>query len=413
MSPRRPFVPVLTVLLWVPMALPTVARAENWPCWRGPRGDGLSSESPLPSAWSPEEGITWKIPVEGRGHSSPIIWEDDLFITSADEKGENRLLFRMDRKTGSIVWRQVVLQTTPESIHPLNSLASSTPATDGKLVYVTFLDRDQTYVAAYDFAGNRVWENRPGPFASKHGFCSSPVIHGDKLIVNGDHDGESYLVLFEKDSGREVWKVPRRFKTRSYSVPRVLEIDGKEQIILTGSFATSGFAFDTGELLWSVEGPSEQMVASILEDGDLLFAMGGFPERHLLAIRKGGTGDITQSHIVWRTHRGVPYVPSALLYDHLLHVVSDEGMYSCYDPPTGKQLQQRRISTHISSSIVGGDGKLYVTADSGETTVLANSSEFKIIDRSSIGEEVYSTPAISQGSIFIRGVQHLFRIDGR
>jgi outer membrane protein assembly factor BamB len=171
--------------------------------------------------------------------------------------------------------------------------------------------------------------------------------------------------------------------------------------------ATSGFDLETGKLIWSVDGPSEQMVASILEEGDLLFAMGGYPERHLLAIKKGGVGDVTQSHIVWRTHRGVPYVPSALMYGGLLHVVSDEGMYTCYDPPTGRQHQQKRVSTHISGSLVGGDGVIYITDDDGRTTVLANSAGFEVVGRNSIDERVFSTPAISQGCLFIRGEKHL------
>lgn len=411
MSRRRPALSVLTVviggLVWPALWL----HAENWPVWRGPHADGISREAELPTEWMPDsDEIVWKVPLPGRGHSSPIIWDDKVFITSAVKESEERLLLKLDRDTGAEIWRQTVLRAPFESIHPLNSHASSTPATDGRLVFVTFLDRVEYYVAAYDFSGKPVWEARPGPFSSKHGFCSSPILHRDRLILNGDHDGESFLTVLDKETGQEIWKVRRANKTRSYSVPRILKIGGKEQVVLTGSLATSGFDAETGELLWTVDGPSEQMVASIVEEGDLIFAMGGFPERHLLAIRKGGIGDITDSHIVWRTHRSVPYVPSPLLYGHLLHVVSDEGMYSCFDPPTGKRYQQKRISSHISSSLVGGAGHIYVTDDRGTTTVLENSSDYSIVARNSVGEEVYSTPALSQGSIFIRGEEHLFRI---
>lgn len=408
MANRRPLLPVLTILLF------TVAergiRAENWPNWRGPHEDGISSEKNLPTEWSPESGIRWKTLIEGKGHSSPIVWNDAIFLTSAIKEADSRLLWKLDRPTGSIVWRKEVLKAPLEPIHPLNSYASSTPATDGERVYVSFLDRSEMYVAAFDFNGDRIWENRPGAFASKHGFCSSPVIYKDRLIVNGDHDGESYLCTLDRRTGKVVWKVPRAGKTRSYSVPRVITIEGKDQIVLTGSHATSGFDADTGKLIWTVDGPSEQMVASILHQDDLIFAMGGFPERHLLAIRKGGTGQITSSHVVWRSHRAVPYVPSAILYGGFLHVVSDDGMYTCYEPESGRLLQQKRVGTHVSASIVGGDGHLFITDDEGRTTVLKNNAKFEIVAKNGIGEGVFTSPAISQQTIFIRGEKHLFAI---
>lgn len=152
------------------------------------------------------------------------------------------------------------------------------------------------------------------------------------------------------------------------------------------------------------------MVASILHKDDLIFAMGGFPERHLLAIKKGGTGQITSSHVVWRSHRAVPYVPSAILYGDFLHVVSDDGMYTCYDPASGKLLQQKRVGTHVSASIVGGDGHVFVTDDEGRTTVLKNNSNFEIVAKNGIGEGVFTSPAISHQTIFIRGEKHLFAI---
>jgi len=408
MATLRPLLPVLTVLLlWGAV---TDARGENWPNWRGPHQDGISHETNLPVEWSAEEGIRWKTPIDGKGHSSPIVWGDTIFLTSAIHDSESRLLWKIDRLTGSVVWKKEVLKTPLEPIHPLNSYASSTPATDGERVYVSFLARSEMYVAAFDFSGDRVWESRPGPFSSKHGFCSSPVIYKDWLIVNGDHDGESYLCTIERKTGNVVWKVPREGKTRSYSVPRVITVDGKDQVVLTGSHATSGFDIDNGRLIWSVDGPSEQMVASLLHNDDLIFAMGGFPERHLLAIKKGGNGQITSSHVVWRSHRSVPYVPSAILYGDYLHVVSDDGMYTCYDPATGKLLQQKRVGTHISASIVGGDSHVYITDEEGRTTVLKNNSKFEIVAKNGIGESVFTSPAISQQTIFIRGEKHLFAI---
>jgi outer membrane protein assembly factor BamB len=399
----------VTILI-IRLSVPDRVIGEDWPGWRGIRGDGISQEESLPTVWSASEGIRWKCEIPGRGHSSPVIVGDAIFLLSADEAQQDRLLIRVDRRSGRLVWTRKVIHAPLEPIHHLNSFASSTPLCDGSRVFVTFLDTDQTYVAAYDLDGQRIWETRPGPFSSKHGFCSSPVLYGDWIIVNGDHDGESFLAALERSTGKIVWRVPRVNKTRSYSVPRILSIEGRDQIVLTGSLLTSGFDAKTGERIWWVKGPSEQMVASIVESGDLLFALGGYPERHLLAIRKGGSGDVTQSHLVWRTHRGVPYVPSPLIYGPWLHVVSDDGMYSCYEPATGNLRVQKRVASHVSGSMVGGAGYVYITDDDGKTTVLRNSGDFEVAAKNELGEGVYSTMAVSQGNLFLRGEKHLFSI---
>jgi outer membrane protein assembly factor BamB len=388
----------------------TMARADNWPCWRGPSGDGLSAETDLPVEWGPSRNVAFKTPIPGRGHSSPIVWQDSVFLTSCIEDQKLRVLLRIDRNTGRVVWQREVLAAPLEPIHRLNSYSSSTPATDGKLVYVSFLDQNQMYAAAYDFAGNRVWEQRPGPFASRHGYCTCPVLYRDYVILNGDHDGDAYLVMLRKDTGAIVWKTPRENKTRSYCTPIIVPIDGRDQLMLNGSVCTAGYDVTTGKKIWTCDGPSEQMVATLVHRGDLIFSLGGYPERHLLAIKKGGVGDITKTHIVWRTHQSIPYVPSPLLYGDYLHVVADEGIYTCFDPPTGKVLARQRAAKHVSSSLVGAGGLVYLTDDTGRTVVFKNAPDFQVVAENQLGEECYSTPALSQGSLYIRGVRHLFRI---
>lgn len=400
------FLPALFSLL---LAVPC-ARGENWPGWRGTDGSGVSNETHLPTRWGTDENIVWKAPIPGRGHSSPIIWEDDVFVTSCVESEEKRILLCLDRRTGETKWERTVLEAPLEEHHRLNSFASSTPATDGKQVFVTFLDRDQMYVAAYDFQGNKQWEQRPGEFHSKHGFCTCPVLYKDNVILNGDHDGDAYIVMIRKSDGKTVWKTPRENKLRSYCTPIILNVDGQDQLVLNGSMCTTGYDVQTGKLVWICDGPSEQMVATVVHGHGLIFSLGGYPQRHLLAIRKGGQGDVTASHIAWRTHKSIPYVPSPLLYGDWLHVVADEGIYTCFEPKTGEVMQQKRVSKHISSSLVGADGKVYITDDRGTTTVVANNAKYQVLARNEVGEEVYSTPAISQGNLFIRGTDHLFCI---
>ncbi|MFV0446123.1 MAG: PQQ-binding-like beta-propeller repeat protein, partial [Planctomycetaceae bacterium] len=199
-------------LLLLALVLAVPARTTwggNWPMWRGPLGDGHSAETDLPLHWSATENIAWKAPLAYTGHSSPIVWDDVLFVTGVDEANSRRMLVAIDRADGSTKWEQEVLTAPLEKVHKLNSRASSTPATDGQRVYVSFLDQNEMFIAAYDFAGNKVWESRPGPFKSVHGYCSSPVVFEDLLIVNGDHDGDAYLVALDRATGKTVWKTPR------------------------------------------------------------------------------------------------------------------------------------------------------------------------------------------------------------
>lgn len=386
------------------------ASAENWPGWRGPRGDGISAEATVPLEWSATRNVFWKTAIPGEGHSSPIIWDDSVFITAAVPAEKRRILLRLDRRTGAMIWQRTVLIAPLEPIHTLNSYASSTPATNGERVFCAFLDRDQMLVVAYDFDGNKLWECRPGPFASKHGFCTNPVLYRDKLFVNGDHDGDAFLALLRQEDGQVVWKTPRPRRTRSYCTPIVVRVDGRDQFQLNGSYSTAGYDAETGKQIWICDGPSEQMVATLVRNDQFVFSLGGFPERHLLAIRLGGHGDITRTHIAWRTHKSIPYVPSPLLYGDLLHVISDEGIYTCFNPPTGKVLGTRRANHHTSSSLVGACQRVYLTDDTGTTLVIANQGRWQKLAENKLEEDMFASPAISQGSIFLRGRENLFCI---
>ena len=333
MKPCRAFSLVLLAIA----CLSSAARAENWPCWRGPRGDGTSQESGVPTHWSGTENVAWKIAVPGKGHASPIVWGDRIFVASCLEDAKQRILLAYDAPSGRLLWQQVVLESPLEDKHQLNSFASSTPATDGRLIYVTFLDRTEMVVAAYDFDGHEQWLVRPGGFSSKHGYCSCPVLFEDKVIVNGDHDGDAYLVALDRATGKTLWKVDRENKTRSYSTPIIRQIDGRTQMILSGSKCVASYDPHDGHRHWIIDGPTEQFVASMVYNGKLLFLTAGFPELHMLAIRPDGAGNVTDTHIVWRTRKGASYVPSPIAAGDYFLVVSDGGVASCFDADTGKR----------------------------------------------------------------------------
>jgi outer membrane protein assembly factor BamB len=395
------------------LASTAFASAENWPAWRGPQLDGSSSEKNVPTVWSPNQNIVWKTRIEGYGHASPIVWNDRVFTVSALEKSNDRVLFCLNRKTGSVIWRKTVVKAPFERVHRLNSRASSTPATDGKLVYVAFLDIDEMVVAAYDFNGRKTWEKRPGTFSSVHGFCSSPVIHKDKVIVNGDHDGDSYLVALDRKTGQEIWKTPRPNKTRSYCVPIIRELSGRTQMILSGDMSVASYDPDNGKLHWYLNGPTEQYVASLVYNpkADLLFMTGGFPEHHVMSLRHDGNGTIDNKQIPWHHERAswTSYVPSPISAGDYFLVISDTGYACCFHAKTGKLQWQEKLGSH-HASLVSANGLVYFISDKGETTIVKPGKEYKEVAKNELGEKVFASPAISQGQLFIRGYEHLYCI---
>jgi len=391
------------------VALAAGTRAENWPAWRGPRGDGTSLERTLPIRWSANSNVVWQTELPGVGHASPIVWGDHVFTVTAKPETQERVLLCLERKTGRIVWQQTVLTSPLERKHSLNSHASSTPATDGELVFVAFLDRAEMVVAAYDFQGKQCWLVHPGPFASMHGFCSSPILFKDKVIVNGDHDGDSYLVALDRATGKTVWKTPRQNHTRSYCAPIIRELDGRTQMVLTGDKCVASYDPNDGRLHWIIDGPTEQFVASPVYSTrvDLLFLTGGYPDHHILAIRPNGHGNVTSTHIVWRTNKGAAYVPSPIIEGDYFLIVSDSGVAHCFDAATGRLFWQERVGEQ-HASLVSADGLVYFLNDDGVTCVVKPGPQYQLVAQSELGEKCFASPAISDRHILIRGDKHLF-----
>ena len=379
-------------------------RAEDWPSWRGPRGDGSSAELNIPTHWTASSNVVWKTAVPGEGHASPIVFGSKVFTVSALPATEDRVLICFNRADGRLDWTQPVVRAPFEKKHSLNSHASSTPATDGELVYVAFLDRQEMVVAAYDFDGRQRWLVRPGEFKSMHGFCSSPLVFEDKLIVNGDHDGNSYLVALSRKDGRTLWKTPRENHTRSYCAPLIRKIDGRVQMVLSGDKCVASYDPATGTRHWLIDGPTEQFVASPVysEKEDLLFITGGFPDHHILAINPSGSGNVTGSHIVWRTNRGAAYVPSPIISGDYFLVVSDSGVAHCFVAKSGELAWQQRLGSH-HASLVSANGLVYFLSDDGVTVVVKPGPHYEPVARNEIGEPCFASPAISQGQIFLRG----------
>ena len=392
---------------------PSVA-AEDWPVWRGPRGDGTSLESNPPVRWSPTENIHWKAPLPGIGHSSPIVIGDRVFVTTCMLQEQERKLLCLDRRTGKLLWDRVVLTAPLERKHKLNSFASSTPASDGVHVWVTFLEFPTPHVACYDMEGMLVWKKSPGKFFSVHGFCSSPILYKNLVIVNCDQDAEAYIVALDKNTGHERWRIDRPNRTRSYCAPLIVEAAGKQQLVLTGSKCVASYDPDTGKQHWLIDGPTEQYVASPVYGQDLFFITTGFPEFHNMAIRPDGVGNITKTHVAWHEKkvpaRMASYVPSPIAFDKWFYVISDQGFLSCFEAKTGKRLWMERLGNHHSGSPVLAAGNIYLPDDDGVTHVVKAGSKFEVIARNELGDKCYSSPAIAHGQMFIRTNGHLFCI---
>ena len=403
----------LLFTLLVAFSAPSL-RAENWPMWRGPRLDGTSAEQGLPTKWSATENIVWRTELPGEGHASPIVWGEKVFTVASKTGTEERLLLCLDGKTGAILWQTVVLQSGAEQIHRLNSRASSTPATDGERVFTAFLDNREVVVAAHDFAGKPLWQERPGAFASKHGFCSSPILFQDKVIVNCDHDGDGYIVAFARADGRELWRIDRPNKTRSYCVPIIREVAGRTQMVLSGSKCVTSYDPQTGKLLWIIDGPTEQFVASLVfnDRAQLFFLTAGFPEHHILAIRPNGSGNVTDSAVAWRTTRGAAYVPSPISAGDWFLVTSDSGIAHCFAAKSGDLAWQERLGEQ-HASIVLADGLAYFLNDAGVMNVVRPGPTFELVAKNELGERCYASPAISEGQIFLRTEKALLCIGGK
>ena len=423
--------PIFSLLSIFAACLVTITtQAENWPGWRGPRGDGSSNSSAPPLKWNAEtgEGILWKTKIPGIGHASPIIWKDRAFIVTCDLDAEVRQLIALDANKGTILWKQDVIKAKLEKKHALNSFASGTPATDGELIYVTFFEAGDSeviapnvgserkifpgkmVVAAYDYQGNQQWLVKPGEFISAHGYSSCPVLYKDLVIVNGDHDGDSYILALNKFTGKTMWKTKRSYGIRSYCTPLIREIDGRMQMVFSGSKHIISLNPDSGEVHWVVEGPTEQFVASMVYDGELFYMCAGFPTYHVMGIDPRGKGDVTESHVRWHSKEVRCYVPSPVVIGEYLIVADDRGTANCNSTKDGTRQWLDRLGNHFSASLLIANGLAYLFADDGMTKIIKPGKELEIVAENPLNEYIYASPAIANNRLYIRGEKHLYCI---
>lgn len=388
-----------------------IAAAQNWPCFRGPNGDGTSSETNLPLKWDSVKNVVWKIRVPGTGYSSPVIWNDRIFLTSALADRQEKILLCYNAVNGDLLWQKTVLKSKFENKHDNNSYASGTPSTDGKQVYVSFLDGQDVLVAAYDLTGKQMWIQRPGTFSSPHGYSCSPVLYDDKVIINGDSQGDSFVAALSKNDGHIVWRVRHDRPSHSFSTPIVRKIAGKTQLIFCGNREIAAYNPSDGSKYWFVTGPSEDFCSSPVysQKSGLVLVSSAWPVRILVAIKPDGQGDVTRSHVTWQTKKGAYYVPSPVCTDDYLFTTMTTGELHCIEIATGKTVWVQPNGTQYSSPVLA-NGLVYMPNDDGIITIIRPGPKFEYVAKNPIGEKMFASPAISNGKIYIRGFQHLFCI---
>jgi outer membrane protein assembly factor BamB len=400
-----------TLVIGILLFLSNISLAENWSCWRGPRGDGTCIEQDVPANWDPA-GSLWKTELPGKGHASAIVWGDHVFTVTGMTDTKERILLCIDRTSGKILWQKTVVQGPLQKINKENSYASGTPATDGQRVYVTFRVGDEIIVAAHDFvSGEQLWMVRPGTHTGEWGFSNEPVLYKDKVIIDGDSKGDSFLIALGRDDGRTLWRKNRTNKGISYSAPLIREMAGRTQLIQCGDRCVTSFDPDTGEQLWTVDGPSEEFVATptYSEKTGLVYISSSWPKRVLLAIRPDGRGNVTETHIAWSDTKGAPYVPSLIVADDFLLSVNTGGTAFCYEAATGEVLWEQKLGRHHASPVLV-NGLVFFINDDGQINVIRPGRKFECVATYELGEPCYASPAVSDGRVYLRGFEHLFCI---
>jgi outer membrane protein assembly factor BamB len=407
---QRAIVILVLVVTW--HATPLV-RADNWPGWRGPLGNGTTPELGAPLHWTPTTGVRWKTPLPGAGISNPIVWDDRVVCTSSDGTDQHDLhVVCLDRASGRELWHTRLWGTAPTLYHATkSSMASPSPVTDGDHVYAFFGSGD---VFCLDMDGRLEWQrslaDEYGPFENRFAASSSPLLFDDLLIVQCDHFGPSYLLAIDKHTGANRWKTDRPEVWLSWSSPVCVRrrTASDFELIVCGSEKMDAFDPRSGEKRWTLPGMARECIPTPIDANGLIYATSG-PGAATFAVRPGGSGDVSQSHVVWQNTRGTPYVPSAIVVGQQYYVVDDQGIATCLDARTGKNLWRKRFEGAFTASPVAAAGKVYFTNEVGETLVIAAGMDrYHELARNSIGEPVYASPAISGGCIFLRSATQLW-----
>ncbi|MEZ6056040.1 MAG: PQQ-binding-like beta-propeller repeat protein [Planctomycetaceae bacterium] len=382
--------------------------AETWPRFRGHNGEARSDLKGVPSKWS-DKDYEWVVEIPGKGHSSPVVWKDKLFVMSGQEDGI-RTLYCFNSFTGERLWSDP-LKLDANHLHLKNSYGSGTPAVDDERVYCSTADESHYVVSAYTHSGEKVWNVDLGPFTSEHGQGVSPIIHGELLIVSNDQKGPSSLVALNRKTGEQVWKTERAFRRASYATPFVLEQEGKspQLICLCGNLGLTGHDLADGRELWTSGQLPMRTVASPVHGNGVVLAVCGAGGKGtmLVAVDPNGSGDVSAKNIKYTLTKGLPYVPTPIVVGDYLFLWNDDGVVRCMEVATGSEVWTERVGGKFSGSPVLIDGRLFAISEDGVVSVIAASNKFELLGQSPLGDPSYATPAVANGRVYLRSFSKL------
>jgi outer membrane protein assembly factor BamB len=375
--------------------------AKYWSRWRGPSGQGLVANGPYVDRWSPTTPIKWKVRLPGQANSSPIVWADRIFVTTAQEGGRRLSLMALDRATGATAWDTTVPTNGAEGVHAKNGYASATPATDGERVYASF---GRHGLVAVDMNGKIVWHRKFGAINNYHGPAGSPILYKDRVFLYQDHDGsreqKAFVAAFDARTGRTLWETPRA-ETVGWGTPIVISTGIRDELVVSSQRRVAAYDPDSGRELWTVRGMTFEVIPTPVVGHGLVFASSG-RAGPTLAIRPGGSGDVTATHVAWSAARGSPFVPSGIIVGDLLYLVNDmQSILTVYEAATGTLVYQDRLGVAIregfSASPVAVNGKVFFTNDDGQTFVVQAGRQFKLLHVNELGARTLASPALVDG----------------
>jgi outer membrane protein assembly factor BamB len=427
----------------VVLALSVGVSANDWPHWRGPSTTGVAAASPLPSAWSATDNVAWQAPLQGAGVSSPIVSGNRVFVTSQAGDGRRRagnhptltqggdpaaagevtlrriaragVAFNVeafDRVSGKRLW---IHEMAPEGdlppVHDKHNLASASPVTDGERVYAWF---GTGQLVALDVNGKPVWSKHLGKeygsFDIQWGHSSSPVLFEDSIILLCYHSPASYIIALDKRTGAVKWKVDKPAGQESYSSPIVVQGPGGNELIVNSATGVESFDPATGKSLWTYPEVNRFPIPVSMVDNGILYLSRGYRSSPFMAIRLGGRGDITKTHVAWRVPTGGPYVSSLVHYQGVIYMSTDNGILSAFDASNGERLWQERVGGTFSASPIAGDGKVYFVSEGGETIVIKAARTFSIVSRNKLDGHFVASPAAASGRVFLRADDRIFAV---
>jgi outer membrane protein assembly factor BamB len=402
------------------LLISSLADGSNWTRFRGPNGTGIADDKDIPVRWDMEKNILWKVALPGLGNSSPVIWNDRLFVQAASQDGAERLLMCIHVKDGSTVWKRSIPSKAGSAkgkklIHGNNTYASSSPAIDAERVYVVLWDNVDLHLHAYTHAGDLVWSKNLGTFTSQHGAGASPIVVEDKVIFANDQDGKAILLCYDAKTGKEVWHADRPANRACYSAPLVRDLPGgRKELLVLSTTAITGYNPHDGTKLWNykIKFPNKDLrttASPVYANGVLLACSGdGDGSRHAVAVQLD-----PMPKMLWENRKDFPYVPTPLAVgDHLYFVNDNKGGFAgCYDAKTGTRLWFERLGVEFNSSPVLIDGKIFAIDEGGDVYVFeANPTKLNVLAKNSLNEVVRSSPAVADNRLYIRGQKHLFCI---